>query len=312
MNHAPKIGVKTSAIISLWNYGEFVNECLEGALKQTLQLDEIIVVDDGSTDDGPNLVEKMAAKEPKIRLIKQANQGQLAAFQAGFEASCGEILFFLDADDIWEKDHVEKFCQVFKDQPKVDFVFTGYQEFGRSTQRVRPYSQDMFLGQSILSTRFNRNYIGSITSTNAIRRHLVERIFPVPADRMEQGRINADAYLVFGSSLAGGTKYYLNDLTVKYRIHEKNNYQGRRYSNIERFEQVTEQWQTIEYLWDRLELPDSLCTEIAREFNTIPRPDRRCYKRAIQTLSKLPLSLAYWLRCRIELFRHYYKARNGS
>jgi len=90
-----------SVVIPLYNKSSYVQGALVSALFQTVPVDEIIVVDDGSTDDSAAMVETMG--DPRIRLIRQDNQGVSAARNAGLKASRGEWIAFLDADDTWKK-----------------------------------------------------------------------------------------------------------------------------------------------------------------------------------------------------------------
>jgi len=84
-----------SVVIICYNHGRFLGEAIESVLAQTLRDPEIVVVDDGSTDETP----AVAARYPSVRYLRQANQGMAAARNAGFEASRGRYVSFLDADD---------------------------------------------------------------------------------------------------------------------------------------------------------------------------------------------------------------------
>jgi len=98
--------VSIAAIIPLYNGAPFIREALESVFRQTIPVDEIIVVNDGSTDDGPDIVRAMAADRP-IRLLEQPNRGQSAARNlAAANTSC-RYLALLDQDDIWLDDHNE-------------------------------------------------------------------------------------------------------------------------------------------------------------------------------------------------------------
>lgn len=84
-----------SIIIPLYNCSEYIEECLNSVLNQKFKDIEVIVVDDGSTDNSASIVDNYK----NVRLIKQANQGVTAARKAGVEASNGEWIMFVDADD---------------------------------------------------------------------------------------------------------------------------------------------------------------------------------------------------------------------
>ena len=89
-------GRRISVIITNFNYGHFLKACLASVAAQVRSADEVIVVDDGSTDGSADALAETAG----VRVIAQKNRGQAAAFNAGFAASSGDIVLFLDADDV--------------------------------------------------------------------------------------------------------------------------------------------------------------------------------------------------------------------
>lgn len=88
---------KVSIILSNYNYGDFIREAIDSALNQTYENIEIVVVDDGSTDDSPNIIRSYGNR---IKSILQENAGQGSAMNAGFAQSTGDIVIFLDSDDV--------------------------------------------------------------------------------------------------------------------------------------------------------------------------------------------------------------------
>jgi glycosyltransferase involved in cell wall biosynthesis len=98
------MGPLVSAVIPTYNYGRFVAEAVESALAQTYSPLEVIVVDDGSTDDTR---ERLAAFGDRIRYVYQPNQGLSAARNTGVREARGEWIAFLDSDDVWHPRRVE-------------------------------------------------------------------------------------------------------------------------------------------------------------------------------------------------------------
>ena len=98
-----------AAAIPLYNGAPFIREALESVISQTVPADEIIVVNDGSTDDGPRIVEEVAAENPAapIVLLHKENGGQSSARNLAVRTCRSSHVAFLDQDDIWYEDHLE-------------------------------------------------------------------------------------------------------------------------------------------------------------------------------------------------------------
>jgi glycosyltransferase involved in cell wall biosynthesis len=95
-----------AAIIPLYNGAEFIEEAVRSVLKQTAPVDEIIVVDDGSTDNGPAIVEDLARSE-KITLLHKSNGGQSSARNLAITHTKCSHTALLDQDDVWYEDHID-------------------------------------------------------------------------------------------------------------------------------------------------------------------------------------------------------------
>ena len=92
-----------SIVINNYNYGRFLPEAIESALGHTYPNTEVIVVDDGSTDNSREVISKYGSR---VISVLKANGGQGSAFNAGFAASKGDLIFFLDSDDFFYPEKV--------------------------------------------------------------------------------------------------------------------------------------------------------------------------------------------------------------
>jgi len=101
------------AIIALYNGAKFIEESVRSVLAQTLKPTEFIVVDDGSTDDGPAIVERLAKEHP-VTLLRKPNGGQSSARNFGVTHSKSRLIALLDQDDAWYPHHLEKLVEPFK------------------------------------------------------------------------------------------------------------------------------------------------------------------------------------------------------
>ncbi len=215
-----------SVLINNYNYAAFLEETVASVLSQTYPNIEIIIVDDGSTDESRHIIEKLAASNPTITPHFKPNGGQLSAFNTGVELAHGEILFFLDADDLYHQDYIEKAVAVYRDHPGCDFLFCALKEFGNVNQEViEPYPERVTdLGFTSLITFTSQIWVGAPTSALSIRRPLAEQFFPIPFE--QDWRIRADDCLIWLASLYNGRKFYLNVPSISYRIHGNNRFYG--------------------------------------------------------------------------------------
>lgn len=114
-------------IIPAYNAEKTLPGTLHGLMAQTAMDFEIIVVDDGSTDATPEICEKMAGESPvPIRLFQQRNKRQSAARNLGISKAEGDFLIFLDADDLVEKEYIEKLVRATEIEPEIDISCCSY------------------------------------------------------------------------------------------------------------------------------------------------------------------------------------------
>lgn len=116
--------MKYSVVIPLYNKQRYIKETLKSVLNQTFQDFEILVVDDGSTDESLKEAKKVVSE--KIRIIEQENQGVAVARNTGILHAKGEYISFLDADDIWRKNYLETIEGLTKNYTQSDIFVTAY------------------------------------------------------------------------------------------------------------------------------------------------------------------------------------------
>ncbi len=117
---------KVSVLIACRNYGRYLRACIESVRGQDCGGEpEIIVVDDGSTDD----TAQVAQGEPGVRYVWQPHAGVAAARNRALREAGGEYLAFLDADDLWKKDKLALQLRYLREHPGCEIVFTGYENF---------------------------------------------------------------------------------------------------------------------------------------------------------------------------------------
>lgn len=218
---------RTSCIVDHYDYGRYALAALRSALEQTTAFDEIVFVDDGSTDGSTETLRRVCARHDNVIFVAKPNGGQLSCFNAGFARTSGDVVFFLDADDEYEPDHVERTLAHLARDPRCDVAISAHRLFGDADGVVRMHPTDRDLGFSavLALSRSQKRIWVSPTSTLAFRRWVLERLLPLPLE--SDWRLRADDCLTFGSSLAGARKAFLAEPTVRYRVHASNGFYGK-------------------------------------------------------------------------------------
>lgn len=115
-----------SVVIPCYNAEAFIGETIESVLRQTRAVDEVIVVDDGSRDSSAEIAESFG--DP-VRVVRQENRGECGARNRGVKEARGEIIAFLDADDLWHPEKIERQLAYFDEHPGVGAVTTSASAF---------------------------------------------------------------------------------------------------------------------------------------------------------------------------------------
>jgi len=167
-------------IILNFNYARFVGEAIRSVLSQTDPFDEIVVVDDGSSDDSLAVIR---AHQPAVRLIAQANAGQMRASAAGLAAIRTDYVYILDADDCAAEDLVATVRPHLGDRPvKVQFPVASISESGARLASVFPHFPRGYDAATMI--RDNRRmgfYVAPPTAGNLYRRDFLAGL---PLDRL--------------------------------------------------------------------------------------------------------------------------------
>lgn len=221
------VALRASCVIDHYDDGELFVETLASALSQTRPFDEIVVVDDGSSAPELERVRAACARHARVTLVEKPNGGQLSALQAGIAACTGDVVFFLDADDLYEPDYLERALAVYGEHADCDVLLAGWRRFGAEGGEELACPEPTRLGPAavLAEARSHAKLVVSPTSSLSMRRATLERFLPL--DLEADWRIRADDCLVFGAALAGAVRYHLGEVGVGYRIHASNRWYGR-------------------------------------------------------------------------------------
>lgn len=144
--------IKISVIVPAYNVAGYIEKCLNTLLEQSFSSFQIILVDDGSTDETLMILEKYAGKDHRIQVIHQENKGVSAARNLGLSKAEGEYILFFDGDDFCRKDTLEELYYLMKEK-EADTILYGYYlwEHQQVKKRVIPaFSEGIYEGEHIL------------------------------------------------------------------------------------------------------------------------------------------------------------------
>lgn len=186
---------KVSVVIPVYNTEDYLREALRSILDQTLRDIEVVVADDGSTDNSAAIIREEAEKDSRLRLISKANGGQSSARNAAMEIVTGEYVYFMDSDDILEPDALER-CYAESAKEDLDVLFFNGDIFGHVTglfdpdyyKRTEGLEEKVYLGIDILNILMSGRQFRPPVWLHFFKRTFLERI----AVRFYNGIIHED------------------------------------------------------------------------------------------------------------------------
>ncbi len=116
-----------SIVMPVYNVDKYIHASLKSVLEQTYKSWELILVDDGSTDNSPEICDNFAKEFGQITVVHRTNGGQAAARNSGLTAAHGKYIFFLDSDDVIQPDTLQRFDDVISEYGDQDLIFTRFQ-----------------------------------------------------------------------------------------------------------------------------------------------------------------------------------------
>jgi hypothetical protein len=224
VTEASRAAPAVDIVVSNYNYARFLPEAIESACAQTHVRVQVIVVDDGSTDESRQL---LRGYEDRVTVVLKENGGQASALNAGMERCEGDVVLFLDADDTLRPEAAARVAAAFAADDavaKVQFRMDVIDAAGRPTGELKPPGHlPMPQGdqrEAELSFPFDLAWLP--TSANAFRVEALRRILPIPEQAYPV--CGADWYLIHLATLLGPVAS-LEEVSGSYRVHGGNNYE---------------------------------------------------------------------------------------
>jgi glycosyltransferase involved in cell wall biosynthesis len=204
---------KVSVIIPLYNGEKYINQAIESVLEQTYTNYEIIVVDDGSTDNSKQI---LSPYFDKIKYIYQKNQGVAAARNKGLEIATGDYIAFLDQDDYWLENKLERQINCFQSLPQISIIHSGWYRVNENNQikgKIEPWNQVPLLDL--------KNWLWwkpVLLGAMMFRRRDILQVGGLDTNFKQV----CDLELVLNLTLAGYKTTWLKEITLFYREHDRN------------------------------------------------------------------------------------------
>lgn len=161
-----------SVVIATYNYGRYLGGALASALGQTLDDLEVIIVDDGSTDDTASVAASFRG-DPRVRYYRVDHLGQPAAKNVGIRLAQAPLIAFLDADDVWLPTKLEQQVKLFADDPDLGVVFARTQLIDSQGRRLEKEQPPLPRG-NVLDEMFRQNFV--CFSTALTRADVLHRV----------------------------------------------------------------------------------------------------------------------------------------
>ena len=224
---------RVSTIIPVYNGARTVSRAIESVLSQTYDNTELLVIDDGSTDDTASVI---SARFPHVRCLRQANSGPAVARNRGVEAAIGEYIAFLDADDRWMPEKLQRQMEFAMQHPGVGLLATNCLHAVSEEQMTRDYATE-HTGVDQKTLRSVLHELGGARpSTWFLRRELFLRlggfsyhVFPIE-----------DLEFLLKLTSSGHTVLVLRSQLCVVDLSDQAHYSGRRNSKLNAIRHVPE------------------------------------------------------------------------
>lgn len=232
--------IKISVIMTSYNYAHFIKEAIDSVLNQTYFDFELIVVDDGSSDNSVEIIKNYCDKDERIKLFQhngERNLGLRKSVILGVEKSQGDYIAFLESDDIWEKNNLEEKIKIIEKFPEAKIIFNDVELFG-DEEVISDYDKYFKMNRKILS---NKNF-----PTNLFSAFSFQNLIPtfscimVEKNEMKKADFNTTvegfldhwiwAHLAYENKI-----YYINKKLTLWRMHKRSFVEQRQKQNEKNF-----------------------------------------------------------------------------
>lgn len=211
---------KVSVIIPVYNVAPYLQRCVDSVLRQTYEDKEIILVDDGSTDESGRICDNYEAQYPQIRVLHKKNGGLASARNAGLDIATGEYIEFVDSDDWIAPDTIGYCMALFRSTEHIDVVQFGIAEVASQDEKYKMSREHLDILTKTKDILWHLMYHSTVTDTYysvcrcIFSKKLAEGL------RFPEGKINED--IAFKYKLLQNAQGMIDSNQIKYFYYQGN------------------------------------------------------------------------------------------
>ncbi|MCO6501338.1 MAG: glycosyltransferase [Vicingus serpentipes] len=154
-----------SVIIPVYNAEDFIEETVQSVLQQTYNKLELIIVNDGSTDSTPGILERLKKSDDRIKIISKYNSGVCDARNKGIEESKGWFLIFLDADDLWSDTFLQNCISLFNSDETIKAIYTKGQLINSKSERLDSFIEANTINSVMDVLKWEKGFVATPSCT---------------------------------------------------------------------------------------------------------------------------------------------------
>ena len=225
-----------SVIIPVYNSEKYLAECLNSIINQTFKDIEIICIDDGSTDKSLEILNKYKEKDDRIHILTQQNEYAGAARNKGLSIATGNYIIFLDSDDFFELDMLEKMHKKIVSDNS-DVVVCGYYNYDNIKNEVIDiyYMREIYTNLSPFKAIDIVNNIFNFCRPNPWTKLFKRDLFVKNNLKFDTTICSNDMSCIYSALAIANSISILNSPLIYYRLNQKNNLTAKRRSNLTGF-----------------------------------------------------------------------------
>lgn len=215
--------IKVSVILPVYNVASYLDDTFQSLLNQTLKEIEIIVVNDGSTDNSDEIIKKYEKKDSRITSFHQTNQGQSVARNVALQHASGKYIYMMDSDDLLSNSNALEYCYEYADKHQADFIFfdgeilyeQGANVISWNYKRTRLFEENKkYYGEVILNQMLDKKKYNCVVWLLMINHNFLKRI----GLSFYPGIIHEDELFTTVLTLKSTNIFCLQQCLVKHRI----------------------------------------------------------------------------------------------